>query len=227
MLSQSVENFLKAVYETQDGDDWVGTSQLAKALNQKPASITNMAQKLAKPEQNLLEYLAYKGVRLTDTGTKVALEVIRHHRLIELYLSRQLGVPWDKVHDEAEKLEHVISEDLEDRMAAALQDPTVDPHGAPIPTKDGQVNVRSSFPLSQAKAGQTVEVVEVNDRDPGLLRYLGELDLYPGNTFTVVGHERYGKSIRITRAGREFNLGEEAVPHISVTSSPIGGTPKT
>ncbi len=225
MLSQSVENFLKTVYEIQDGDHWASTSRVARALGQKPASVTNMAQKLAKSEDGLLEYQAYKGMRLTDTGAKVALEVIRHHRLIELYLSRQLGVPWDQVHDEAEKLEHVISEDLEDRMSAALEDPQTDPHGAPIPTKDGRINVRESFPLADAIAGQTLEVVQVNDRDPGLLRYLGELDLYPGNTFTVIGHERFGKSIRIERAGREINLGEEAVPHISVTVCSKQGEP--
>ncbi|MDE0839608.1 MAG: metal-dependent transcriptional regulator [Kiritimatiellae bacterium] len=217
MLSQSVENFVKAVYSLQKSDEWVGTSRLANALGQRPASVTNMAQKLAKSEDGLLIYQAYKGVKLTETGTSVALEVIRHHRLIELYLSKQLGVPWDKVHDEAEKLEHVISEDLEDRMAAALEDPTIDPHGAPIPTKDGHVAPRPSVPLASVEPGHVVEVVEVNDHDAQLLRYLGELDLYPGNRFSVLGRESFGQSISIERDGKPTSLGEEAVPHIFVT----------
>ena len=136
--------------------------------------------------------------------------------MVELYLSQQLGVPWDRVHDEAEKLEHVLSEDLEARMAAALNDPEVDPHGAPIPSKDGKIVPRPSIPLGDVEAGITVEVVEVGDRDPNLLRYLGELDLYPGNSFTVLGRARFGQSIHIEREGRTFDLGEEAIPHISV-----------
>ena len=175
-----------------------------------------MAQKLSKADENLIDYQAYKGVRLTGLGTRVALEVIRHHRLIELYLSQHLGMPWDQVHDEAEKLEHVISEDLEERMAAVLKNPGIDPHGSPIPTKDGRIATRPSIPLDDVEEGLTVEVVEVADRDPNLLRYLGELDLYPGNRFTVLGRKRFGKSIRIERAGREVDLGEEAIPFISV-----------
>ncbi len=218
MLTQSEENFIKAVYslESAGETDWVGTSALDRHLEQKPASVTNMAQKLARSQNPMLEYVPYRGVKLTQTGEKVALEVIRHHRLIELYLSEQLGVPWDQVHDEAEKLEHVISENLEDRMAAALNDISVDPHGSPIPTKDGHMPKQDAVPLCRVAPVTKVTVVEVDDRDPDLLRYLGEMNLYPGQSFTLLGQEAFGKSLQIEIDGKRHSLGEEAIPALSV-----------
>jgi len=217
MLSQAVENFLKNIYDLQSEGSWVSTSALAERLGQRPASVTNMIQKLAKDDAQLVEYMPYKGVRLNAMGNKVALEIIRHHRLVELYLSQALGVPWDQVHEEAEKLEHVISEDLEDRIAAALGDASRDPHGSPIPTKDGRIEKLDMLPLSDIPENTAVRVVEVYDHDPPLLRYLGELGLYPGAEFTVIGREEFGSSLRILLDGKEFRLGGDAIPHISVS----------
>ncbi|MDA0991293.1 MAG: metal-dependent transcriptional regulator [Verrucomicrobia bacterium] len=216
MISQSVENFIKNVYDLQQGEGWVGTSLLAERLGQRPASVTNMIQRLAAEQSTLVDYRPYKGMRLTATGTKVALEIIRHHRLIELYLSEALGVPWDQVHEEAEKLEHVISEDLEDRIAASLSDTRLDPHGSPIPTKDGQIENLNAVPLGDIEPDTDVRVAEVYDHDPTLLRYLGALGLYPGTEFRVLSREAFGSSLRVRVGNDESNLGADAVPHISV-----------
>ncbi|MCE9616595.1 MAG: metal-dependent transcriptional regulator [Lentisphaerae bacterium] len=229
MLSQSVENFLKAIYDLQKGDQWVATSALAERLKQKPASATNMVQRLARTEGQLVEYVPYQGVRLTDTGTKVALEIIRHHRLIELYLTQALGLPWDRVHDEAEKLEHVISEELEDRMAAALTDTRFDPHGSPIPTKDGHIKKNDAILLADVPVEASVRIVEVHDHDARLLRYLGDLGLYPGAAFTVIGREPFSHALQIQFGDRRLHLGEDALAHIWVTITisavPVAGTP--
>ena len=216
MISQSVENFLKHLYDLQNGDSWVHTSELAERLKQKPASTTAMIKKLAASDMALVEHMPYHGVRLLPNGEMIALEVIRHHRLIELYLSKALGVPWDKVHDEAEKLEHVISEDLEQRMAEALGHPTVDPHGAPIPGPDLKILHVDSQPLSEIETGETVEVIEVCDHDPELLRYLGKLGLYPEAQFRVLEREEFGNSLTIEMNGTTHSLGENAIPAISV-----------
>ena len=149
-----------------------------------------MCKKLA--EMKLLDYEPYQGVKFTPMGQKVALEIVRHHRLIELYLAEALGVPWDKVHEEAEKMEHVISEDLEDRMAAALGDPKFDPHGAPIPSRSGVIIRPDSGCLIDMNDGDKLVVVEVDDEDPELLRYLGKLGIYPGTELILVEHAPFG-----------------------------------
>lgn len=186
MISQAMEDYLKAIYKLEQSVSPVPTSALAEQLNFSPASVTNMCKKLA--EMHLLNYEPYQGVTFTEAGQKLALEIIRHHRLLELYLAEALKVPWDKVHEEAEKLEHVISEDLEERMAIALGNPQFDPHGAPIPSRAGTVIRLPSEPLSLIKAGHNLVVIEVDDADPELLRYLGKIGLYPGTKFTL--HER-------------------------------------
>jgi DtxR family Mn-dependent transcriptional regulator len=218
-LTQSVEDFVRAIYGLQEGDSWVATTALAARLGQRPASVTNMIQRLSRVEGCLVEYVPYQGVRLNAPGMKVALEIVRHHRLIESYLAQALGVPWDQVHAEAERLEHVLSEDVEDRMAAALSDPRTDPHGSPIPSKDGHVEHVATTPLTTALPGATVRIVEVDDRDAALLRYLGDLGLYPGTEFTLLGQEPYGRSLQVRCGEREFNIGEEALPHIRVAAS--------
>lgn len=216
MLSQSVENFVKEVYDLQQETGWASTSALAERLSHRPASVTNMTQKLARQEGALVEHRPYHGVRLTAAGERIALEVIRHHRLIELYLAEALGVPWDRVHDEAERLEHAISEDLEERIAASLTDTRRDPHGSPIPTKDLEIEKDSTVPLSDVDPGASVRVVEVYDHDPELLRYLGSLGLYPGTEFELLSKETYGKSLEIRCGGKRLTVGEEALPHVSV-----------
>lgn len=216
MITQATENFLKNIYDLRDDEGWARTSQLARRLEQRPASVTNMIQKLAASDLGLVEYVPYKGVRLTRKGELAALEIIRHHRLIELFLTKALNVPWDRVHEEAEQLEHVLSEYLEDKLEAVLGDATTDPHGSPIPARDGSIPKLDSVPLSSVGSGAKVRVVEVYDHDPKLLRYLGEMGLYPGAEFKVLEREEFGNSLQITHKGNKYSLGEDAIPHISV-----------
>ncbi|MDA0323369.1 MAG: metal-dependent transcriptional regulator [Verrucomicrobia bacterium] len=216
MISRATENFLKSIYDVRNERGWAKTSHLARRLERRPASVTNMIQKLAASELNLVKYIPYQGVQLTRKGELAALEIIRHHRLIELFLARVLDVPWDRVHEEAEQLEHALSEYLEDKLEAALGEATTDPHGSPIPTRDGSIPNRHSLPLTQIEAGVEVRVVEVYDHDPQLLRYLGDMGLYPGAEFKVLVREAFGNSLKILRKGKSYSLGEEAIPHISV-----------
>jgi DtxR family Mn-dependent transcriptional regulator len=183
MHSQAIEDYLKTIYELQCTEGPVGTSLLAEGMGVTPASVTGMIKKLA--EMKLVVHEPYQGVRLTKAGQKIALEVLRHHRLIERFLAEALGVPWDRVHEEAHKIEHVISEDLEERMDAMLGHPTTDPHGAPIPHPDGTIDESANTRLAELKVGQSAVVAEVSDHDPALLRYLGELGLYPRSAVAV------------------------------------------
>ena len=185
-ISQAMEDYLKAIYKLREENKQgaVSTSALADDMKVAPASVTNMCKKLA--DLNLLTYEPYQGVKFTPAGEKLALEVVRHHRLIELYLAEALGVPWDQVHAEAEKLEHVISEDLEERMAAALGNPQFDPHGAPIPSKAGVIVQPESDRLVNMSTGDKLVVIEVDDDNPELLRHLGEKGLYPGTNIQLL-----------------------------------------
>jgi DtxR family Mn-dependent transcriptional regulator len=213
-LTQSMENYLKAIFELLEHRDRATTSAIAERMGIAAPSVTAMVKKLA--ELRLVAHAPYQGVTLTPVGAMAATEIVRHHRLIEKYLSEALGVPWDLVHDEAERLEHVISEDLEDRIDGALGHPTVDPHGAPIPSRDGTLVRVHARPLSEALAGQTVVVVEVDDRDAGLLRYLGERRLYPGTAVEVMRVEPYGGSLVVRVAGSEFTIGRDAAADVRV-----------
>ena len=186
--SPAVQDYLKAVqlleWEDRAEDGRVATQLVAERLGVSAASATNMFKKLAS--MGLIEHAPYKGAVLSDAGRKVALEVIRHHRLLETYLAEALGVPWDRVHDEAEILEHVLSEDLEDRMAALLGDPKSDPHGHPIPAKDGSVAEPSRTRLWDIEEGTKVSVDRVSDHVPEALRFLAGAGIRPGAEVTVV-----------------------------------------
>lgn len=181
---QAIEDYLKTIFALEQEESPVSTSRIAAARSVKPGSATSMVQRLHK--LNLVNYEKHYGVTLTDTGREIALEVIRHHRLVELYLMEALGFSWDEVHEQADLLEHVISEKLEEKIAAALNFPEFDPHGDPIPSKEGIVKDIESMPLSQIPAGSKATVTRIpDDADGELLRYLGELGLTPGTTFTV------------------------------------------
>lgn len=182
-LTPAVEDFLKAVHDVGRGDP-AGTNALAEALGVAAPSVTSMAKKLA--EAGLIDHVPYRGVTLTPSGRLVAIETIRHHRLIETYLHRALGVPWDRVHDEADKWEHVLSEDVEARMDAALGYPTHDPHGSPIPTASLDYEAPHGPHLAALAAGDRARVAEVDDDDADLLRYVGALGLFPGTAFEVL-----------------------------------------
>jgi len=215
MLTAAMEDYLKAIFVVLEQEQWATTSAIAKRLEIAPASVTAMIKKLSR--LNLITYQPYQGVRFTDVGEKAALEIVRHHRLLELYLSEALGVPWERVHEEAEKLEHVISEDLEDRMARVLHDPSVDPHGAPIPARDGTIRRVRARPLSAVDPGETVTVLEVDDRDPELLKYLGRLELYPGTVVRVKAVEPFEGPLLLHLNRREITLGRRAADGIRVT----------
>ncbi len=217
VLSQSMENYLKVIYEVLEREDRAATSAIADQMGVASASVTAMLKKLAGLQ--LLTYERYQGVRLTPAGEKTALEIVRHHRLIELYLAEALDVPWDRVHEEAERLEHALSDDLEERIATVLGDPKVDPHGSPIPSRDGIVDRVDARRLSSVEAGETVTVVEVADRDPDLLRYLGKLEMFPGTVVRVLAVEPFQGPLVLRSNGREFILGRPAADEIQVSAS--------
>jgi DtxR family Mn-dependent transcriptional regulator len=221
MYTESIENYLKAIYEIQREKGKVSTNALSEKLGVAPASVTSMIKKLS--EKKLLTHKRYQGVKLTQSGQKIALEVIRHHRLIELYLAEALGVPWDQVHEEAEKWEHVLSEDLEDRMDAALGHPTRDPHGSPIPSRDGTIIELDSIPLADMRPGQYGEVAEVSDHDPNLLRYIGKMGLYPKTKVKVVSVEPFSGPITLKVGDARHVLGAEAAQYVFITD--VKGNP--
>jgi DtxR family Mn-dependent transcriptional regulator len=177
MLTQSIQDYLKAIYKLSEHGDSVTTNDLARELRVAPASVTNMLKRLS--EMKLAYYASYKGVTLSGSGEKAALEIIRHHRLLELYLQEALGYSWDKVHEEAETLEHHISEEFENRISAMLGDPSYDPHGDPIPSKSGKVPPSSSTPLASLSPGINAVVARVSDADPEFLRYCASVGLVP------------------------------------------------
>ncbi|GAB4496052.1 MAG: metal-dependent transcriptional regulator [Anaerolineales bacterium] len=197
-LTHAIEDYLKAIYLIQTAQDGrAATNQLAEYLNLTPASVTGMIQKLATTQPPLVEYQKHRGVSLTPAGEKIALEIVRHHRLLELYLHQMLGYDWDTVHAEADRLEHVISEEFEERIAQALGDPSHDPHGDPIPTRDLTLPQSPTTRLSDLHAKQRAIVHRVRDTDPELLRYLSEIGLVPQATITVLEVSPYDDNLRL------------------------------
>jgi DtxR family Mn-dependent transcriptional regulator len=184
MLTASVEDYAKAIYVLEERHGVASTTALAQRLEVSAPAVSAMVKKLAT--LGYVTHVPYRGVRLTDEGRKVALEVLRHHRLLETYLVEELGVPWDRVHAEAEVLEHVLSEGLEERIAAKLGEPTHDPHGDPIPAADGTVVEPATVALDVLAAGARGRFVRVSDSDPKLLRELADLGIRPGDELEVV-----------------------------------------
>ena len=185
--THAVQDYLKVIYKLQQHERPVPTAAIAERLDLSAPAVSKMLKHLAALK--LVKHSRYYGVELTQVGEKIALEVIRHHRLIELYLVKALGIPWDRVDAEAEVLEHVISEELEERIADILGNPTHDPHGDPIPTLDGAVENRPYKRLSEVMPGAHVRVLRVPDRDPRLLQYLAEIGLVPQAAVELVRQE--------------------------------------
>lgn len=183
-LSQAIEDYLKAIYTLAQRERPVTTTGLAAHMRVAPASVTNMVKRLAR--MRLLRHTPYHGVELTEAGERVALEVIRHHRLLELYLTRHLGLSLDRVHGEADRLEHVISEDLEERIAVALGEPALDPHGDPIPTREGEMAAVTARVLTTVLQGQRGVIARVSDRDDRVVRELAASGLLPGAAIEVI-----------------------------------------
>jgi DtxR family Mn-dependent transcriptional regulator len=200
--TDSNEDYLKEIFELTSRGDRATTNRLAERLGVTPASVTGMVQKLAETDPPLLEYRKHRGVVLTDQGRKVALQTIRHHRLIEMFLHQILGFPWDEVHDEADRLEHVISEKMEERIAQVLGDPTHDPHGDPIPTRELEIPPSTNVRLSELRGGQHAVVQRVRDSDPALLRHLFELGLQPDSKLHIQEYSPFDENLTIQVEGQ-------------------------
>jgi len=194
-ITPIIEDYLKAIYTLEQREGQVRTVALAGVLRVKPPTVTAMLKTLA--DLQFIEYEPYRGVKLTNSGEQIALEVIRHHRLIELYLVKALGFSWDEVHDEAEVLEHFISEKLEARIADYLGDPTHDPHGDPIPTLDGILPTGETASLADFELKTKVRVVRVRDQQPERLRYLAALGIVPEASLKIVGSEPFEGPITV------------------------------
>lgn len=217
MLSAVMEDYLKAIYQLQQegGGERVRTSAIAEHLDVTPPTVTSMISKLE--ERELVEREKYKGVTLTTDGERVALEVIRHHRLLESYLTEHLDFTWSEVHDEADRLEHHISEAFEERVAAVLEDPTVDPHGAPIPNADLEPpDVPVGDALAECEEGEMVEVREVSDRDPEILDYLSERGINPGVSVRIEEIAPFGMVTVQPEDGTTVSLPEDVARHVRV-----------
>jgi DtxR family Mn-dependent transcriptional regulator len=236
--SRSVGDYLKAVYAIGGADGVVTTGALAVHLSIAPPSVTNMLQRLASLDPPLVVYSKRGGARLTESGRRTALELVRRHRLIERFLLDLLGYSWDEVHAEAERLEHAISEDLADRIARRLGDPVFDPHGDPIPAKDGTLLVRREVPLAELAPGSWAEIARVRDDDPSVLRSLARAGLLPGVRLEVVRTRRPEGALEVRVSGevRTRVLGSpiadrvhvaplRSVPASTEASSAGGGLP--
>jgi DtxR family transcriptional regulator, Mn-dependent transcriptional regulator len=194
-MSPAIEDYLKAIYTLGRTQPQVTTSLLADHLGFKPASVTGMLKTMA--DLHLVAYTPYYGVELTPAGERIALEVVRHHRLIELYLVEALGYGWDEVHDEAERLEHHISEKLEARIAAHLGEPNFDPHGDPIPTLEGTLPAGPDVRLGDLAVGESGSITRVRDQHPERLRYLADLGLVPGANIEVTASAPFDGPISV------------------------------
>src|SRR5947208_11479930 len=189
-ISAAVEDYAKAIYALQTrAQGAVTNNSLAERLGVTPASASAMVKKL--DGLGLVEHVPYRGVELTPAGRRVALEVLRHHRLLELYLAESLGVPWDRVHDEAEVLEHVLSEELEELIATKLGNPKRDPHGDPIPTRELEIEEDHTESFDSLEPGGRGTFVRISDSDPQMLRYLADRGITPGTAFEIVEQQRY------------------------------------
>jgi DtxR family Mn-dependent transcriptional regulator len=221
LLSASVQDYAKAVYalETRGGGA-VSTNDLAARLGVTAASVSGMVRKLT--EVGIVEHEPYHGVRLTNEGRRVALEVLRHHRLLELFLNQELGMSWDRVHAEAEVLEHVISEELEQLIAARLGHPVLDPHGDPIPTPELEIDERRTSSLDDLPVGATGRFVRVSDSDPEMLRYLAEHGIALDTRLEVVDRQPFGGPVFVRFGEREQPIGGELARAMRIEREPQG-----
>jgi DtxR family Mn-dependent transcriptional regulator len=218
-LAPRISDCLKLIYTMQEEGQKVSTSAVSEGLGVSDATASMLFKDFAAA--GWVEHTPYRGVRLTALGEQKAKEVIRHHRLLELYLARELGYTWDKVHAEADRLEHVISEEFEDRLDELLGYPTIDPHGDPIPSKEGLMVARNGLKLSLLKEGLVCRILRVSDQDPDKLCYLGKLGLYPDTLIEVLERVPFGGPLRV-RIGEapqqsESLLGVELAEHILVS----------
>jgi len=223
MIGSTAQDYLKTIYKLRDSDGLVSPSLVAERLAVSPPAVTKMVRRLV--ELNLVRIERGQRIALTPAGEKIALEVIRHHRLLELYLKEALGYSWDQVDAEAERLEHHISEDFEDRIDALLGYPTHDPHGDPIPTRDGVLPADSHHRLTSLEPGEEAVIRRVRDGDPELLRYIGSLGLFPDTAIQMVRKEPFGGPLRVRVGGRECAIGREVGDSVFVDLVSTGDEP--
>jgi DtxR family transcriptional regulator, Mn-dependent transcriptional regulator len=216
-LTAPVEDYLKAIYAFERDGHAAATNDIAQHLSIAPASVSGMVQRLA--DQGLVAYERYRGVRLTAAGRRAALRTLRRHRVIEAYLVQALGYGWDTVHEEAERLEHSASDTLIDRMAAAIGEPVTDPHGAPIPTREGTIDETPHESLADAKVGARKRVVRVGDEDPRMLRYLDSLGLRPGVEVTLTDRAPFDGPLTIEVGSTRQQVGAALASRVLVSST--------
>ncbi len=216
-LTAPVEDYLKAIYALGRDGTSAATNEIASRLDIAPASVSGMVRRLA--DQGLVTHEPYRGVRLTRAGRGIALRLLRRHRILECYLTQVLGYPWDGVHAEAERLEHAASDELIERMASALGHPTVDPHGAPIPTVDGTVDERRHRSLAELPVGTQGTVARVGDEDAEFLRYLGTLGLTPGVAVEVTAREPFDGPVSVGVEGRAVAVGTFAAARVFIVET--------
>lgn len=231
MISESAENYLKAIFKLQRDQEWVATGEVARRVGVAPPSATRMIQRLEG--RGWVEHGAYRGVRLTDEGRQRALKVVRSHRILETYLAEVLGMPWDRVHSEVERLEHVVSEDLVNRLEEALGFPNEDPHGSPIPDREGQFPDSDEVqPLSASEVGGVYRVRRISDAPPGALQYLGGHGIGPGVKLTLVSREPFEGPLLLSVEGGKSSpegvpLGRELASRILVEPYKSGSEPES
>jgi DtxR family Mn-dependent transcriptional regulator len=217
-LTAPVEDYLKAIFELERSGEPAETNAIARMLGIAPASVSGMVRRLA--EQGLITHERYRGARLTSAGRRAALKTLRRHRVIEAYLTSALGYSWDRVHDEAERLEHAASDELIDKMAAAIGEPETDPHGAPIPTREGRLNEKTVVPLASLEPGDSARVERVSDENGDRLRYLAELGIVPGAVVQIVAREPFEGPIALRVDDANRTIGQELASQILVASLP-------
>ena len=213
-LTAPVEDYLKAIYAIELAGGVAATNDIAQRLEIAPASVSGMVRRLS--EQGLLAYERYRGVRLTPAGRQAALRTLRRHRVIEAYLVRALGYPWDGVHEEAERLEHAASDALIDRMAAAIGEPLTDPHGAPIPSREGEIDETRHSTLADVQPGQRVRIMRVGDEDAGLLRYLASLGIRPGVVVTLAERAPFDGPLTLALDAGSCQVGSSLAARVEV-----------
>ena len=222
-FSPAMEDYLKAIYELTREDRRASTNEIAERMSVTPASATGMIQKLAAAHPPLVDYQKHHGVSLTAQGQQAALEVIRHHRLLESFLHEKLGYAWDEVHAEADRLEHVISEELEERISLALGDPPYDPHGDPIPDREFQMPERSILCMCELRPGDRATIQRINDQDADLLRYLSSIGLTPYSAVTILEVSPFDGNLRLQVSGQQSPvvLGLRVTRQVFVTRQPL------
>lgn len=216
MLSQAVQDYLKTIYKLEENGP-VSTTSIAKELSISGASVTGMLKRLAT--MKLVDYNSYKGVKLTSEGKKIALEIIRHHRLLELYLKEALGFPLDKIHDEACRLEHYISEEFVEKIDAILGNPEFDPHGHPIPTKEGLIHLNNEQLLLHVETGKSAIITRLSDSDPEMLAYFEKKGLIPGVNVKLIDKAPFNGPLTVFYGGETQIIGNEIAKSIYVESA--------